>query len=101
MNNTEWRTEAALIESIKEEILTCYIQNNGDDYYEVGYSEGYNAAISNVLDRLESRQRTIVEENAHKEPKVCPNCSGVGWVQISPNVRGIKKCFVCEGYGTV
>lgn len=27
----------------------------------------------------------------------CKNCNGTGFVQIAPNVRGIKKCPMCSG----
>jgi DnaJ-class molecular chaperone len=33
------------------------------------------------------------------KPKKCKNCKGTGFVQIAPNVRGIKKCPFCNGNG--
>jgi DnaJ-class molecular chaperone len=33
------------------------------------------------------------------EMETCPKCNGTGLVQIAPNVRGLKKCPFCNGYG--
>lgn len=29
--------------------------------------------------------------------KKCKYCKGTGYIQIAPNVRGIKKCPYCNG----
>ena len=29
----------------------------------------------------------------------CTNCKGTGHTQIGPNIRGIKKCPICNGSG--
>ena len=31
----------------------------------------------------------------------CTNCDGRGAVQIAPNVKGLKRCPVCDGSGEV
>ena len=31
----------------------------------------------------------------------CPKCNGRGAVQIAPNVKGLKRCPVCDGSGEV
>ena len=31
----------------------------------------------------------------------CVKCSGSGYVQEAPNARGIMKCPICHGHGTV
>lgn len=31
----------------------------------------------------------------------CSECGGTGWTQIAPNVKGIKRCTVCNGTGVV
>ena len=31
----------------------------------------------------------------------CLECGGTGWTQIAPNVKGIKRCPVCNGTGVV
>ena len=31
----------------------------------------------------------------------CKNCGGTGLVQIAPNVRGLKRCLICQGTGRV
>lgn len=31
----------------------------------------------------------------------CSECGGTGWTQIASNVKGIKRCPVCNGIGIV
>ena len=31
----------------------------------------------------------------------CSECGGTGWTQIALNVKGIKRCTVCNGTGVV